>query len=199
MTSRRHILPAGRGAAFVLKARETATLRNPHGTQVVDTWALSLSDPLEYSAMEHTRSVNSNLFLERGMRVMSIHRRTMMTMTEDTTPGRHDTLLCPCNAAIYRELGCEGHHRSCTENFHEAIAGHGISLPFSPASLNVFMNVPVAGDGALDRLPPVSRPGDHVTFRAEMDLLLVLSACPQDVTPINGSDHTPRDIEVDIA
>lgn len=58
------------------------------------------------------------------------------------------------------------------------------------------MNVPVAFDGSLDRLPPRSQPGDRVTLRAEMDLLLVLSACPQDVTPINGSARTPRDIEV---
>lgn len=191
-----HILPARHGAAFPIRAGNCATIRNPHGTQVVDTWALSLADPLEYSAMEHTRSVNSALFFGQGQRVMSIHRRAMLTMTADTSPGRHDTLLCPCNAAIYRELGCTGHHRSCTDNFHEAIAAQGLSLPFTPASLNIFMNVPVAADGTLDRLPPRSRPGDSVTLRAEMDLLLVLSACPQDVTPINGAEATPRDIEV---
>lgn len=191
-----HVLPAGQGAAYVLRAGETATIRNPHGTQVVDTWALSLDDPLDYSAMEHSRSVNSNLYMEKGLRVMSVHRRPMMTMTEDTTPGRHDTLLCPCSREIYRELGCSGYHRSCTDNFHEAIAAHGISLPFTPASLNVFMNVPIAADGVLDRIPPASRPGDHVSFRAEMDILLVLSACPQDITPINGAEHRPRDLEV---
>ncbi len=191
-----HLLPAARGAAYAVRAGQCATILNPYGTQVVDTWALALDDPFDHSAMEHTRSVNSNLFFEAGQRVMSVRRRPMLTMIEDTTPGHHDTLLCPCSAEIYRELGCTGHHRSCTENFHEAIAAHGLSLPFTPASLNLFMNVPVAFDGSLDRLPPRSQPGDRVTLRAEMDLLLVLSACPQDVTLINGSARTPRDIEV---
>jgi uncharacterized protein len=193
-----HTLTARHGAAYVLMAGDVAVIRNPHGNQVVDTWALSLSDPTEYSALEHTRSVNSNIFFDVGQRLMSIHRRLMLTLVEDTSPGRHDTLLCPCNAAIYRELGCIEAHRSCTDNFHEAIGNHGVRLPFTPASLNLFMNVPVAEDGSVDRLPPASRPGDHVVLRAEMDLLLVLSACPQDMTPINGADLNPRDILVEI-
>lgn len=193
-----HILPARQGAAHVLKAGEHTLVRNPHGNQVVDTWALALTDAEEYSAMEHTRSVNSNIFVDQGHKVVSIHRRPMLTLVEDTSPGRHDTLLCPCNSAIYRELGCTTPHRSCTDNFHEAIASHGLRLAFTPASLNLFMNIPVAADGSVDRLPPASRPGDHVVLRAEMDLLLVLSACPQDITPINGADHTPSDIELEI-
>ncbi|MDN5787934.1 urea carboxylase-associated family protein [Pseudorhodobacter sp.] len=198
MTASHHILPARHGAAYVLNAGEHALVRNPYGNQVVDTWALALANPEEHSAMEHTRSVNSNIFFDNGQQVVSIHRRPMLTLVEDTSPGRHDTLLCPCSSAIYRELGCTAPHRSCTDNFHEAIGNHGVSLSFTPASLNLFMNVPVAADGSLDRLPPVSRPGDHVLLRAEMDVLLVLSACPQDITPINGADHTPRDIELEI-
>jgi len=198
MSASRYILRAGLGAACVVKAGEHAVVRNPRGNQVVDTWALALSDPKEYSAMEHTRSVSSNIFFDLGHRVVSIYRRPMLTLVEDTSPGRHDTLLCPCNSAIYRELGCTAPHRSCSDNFHEAIASHDLRLPFTPASLNLFMNVPVAADGSVDRLPPASRPGDHVVLRAEMDLLLVLSACPQDITPINGADHTPSDIELEI-
>ncbi len=193
-----HTLPARYGAAYVVMAFDVAVIRNSHGNQVVDTWALSLADPTEYSAMEHTRSVNSNIFFDAGQRLMSIHRRPMLTMVEDTSPGRHDTLLCPCSSEIYRELGCTEAHRSCTDNYHEAIGQHGHRFSFTPASLNLFMNVPVAADGSVDRLPPASRPGDYVTLRAEMDLLLVLSACPQDITPINGVGLTPRDIAVEI-
>jgi uncharacterized protein len=198
MDARQFPVAASHGVARIVRSGAFATVHNPHGTQVVDTWALSLADPQEYSAMEHCRSVNSNVFLDCGMLVVSNRRRPLMTMVEDTSPGRHDTQLCPCSAEIYRELGCAGHHRSCTENFHEAIAALGISVPFTPASLNLFMNVPISPDGAIDRLAPVSRPGDRVTFRAEMDIVLVLSACPQDITPINGADHTPRDIAVEI-
>ena len=192
------IVAAGRGLALPMAAGEFAVIDNIHGTQVVDAWAVSQADPYEYSAMEHTRSVNSSIFLEKGMAAVSIHRRPMLTMVADSSPGRHDTLLCPCNAAIYKELRCEGYHRSCTDNFHEALATIGVKLPFTPASLNIFMNVPVHADGSVDRVPPASKPGDFVVLRADMDVLLVLSACPQDVTPINGAGRTPQDIAVRI-
>lgn len=190
------VVPAGHGAAFPMRAGASVAIENTHGTQVVDTWAVAAADPCEYGSMEHTRSANSNIFVEAGMVVVSIHRRPMLTVVSDTTPGRHDTQLCPCNAAIYRELKHEGPHRSCTDNFHEALAEQGVALPFTPASLNLFMNVPIAEDGGVQRLPPVSKPGDRIVLRAEMDLILVLSACPQDITPINGAEHTPRNISV---
>lgn len=188
------ILPATQGVAVRVAKGQSIRVTNLHGSQVVDFWALAADDPLDYGAMEHTRSVNSSIFVGEGDRIVSIQRRPLMTLTQDTSPGRHDTQLCPCNAAIYRELGHEGPHRSCTDNFHEAIDRLGLSLPFTPASLNLFMNVPITPEGRVSRLPPVSRPGDSVTLRAEVDVVAVLSACPQDITPINGADHTPRDI-----
>jgi uncharacterized protein YcgI (DUF1989 family) len=198
MKSNLTIIPAAKGRAFKLTKGQFATIENIHGSQVVDAWVVLQTDPYEYGSMEHTRSVNSNIFLERGMAVVSNNRRPMLSMAADTSPGRHDTLLCPCNAAIYRELRCEGYHRSCTDNFHEALQELGVTLPVTPASLNLFMNVPVLPDGSVDRQPPASRAGDHVVLRAEMDVILVLSACPQDVTPINGTGRKPQDIAVEI-
>jgi uncharacterized protein YcgI (DUF1989 family) len=187
-------LKSSHGRAIPLRRGESLRIANLFGTQVVDAWILAKDDPLEHSSMDHTRSVNSNIFLEQGMVVASSQRRTMARLVEDSSPGRHDTLLCPCNAAIYRELRCEGHHRSCADNFHEALGEIGLRLPFTPASLNLFMNVPIAADGSVDRLAPASKPGDFVILRAEMDIIIVLSACPQDVTPINGNARTPQDI-----
>ena len=188
------ILPAAHGIAVGLRSGQAIRIDNVHGTQVVDTWALSARDPLEYASMEHTRSWNSSIFVEAGAVVVSIRRRPMLTMIADSSPGRHDTQLCPCSSELYSQLGCEEPHRSCTGNFHEALAPLGVKLPFTPASLNLFMNVPIAADGSVTRKPPASRAGDSVTLRAEMDVIVVLSACPQDITPINGADHTPRDI-----
>ncbi|WP_118136282.1 DUF1989 domain-containing protein [Oceanicella sp. SM1341] len=196
MTRTATTLPASQGAAWRLRLGETLTIVNTHGSQVIDTWALNADDLSEHSAMEHTRSKNSHVYLEEGLAVMSSKRRPMVTLVADTTPGRHDTLLCPCSAEIYAELGQPAGHRSCTGNFHEAIGALGLSLPFTPASLNLFMQVGVEADGAVRREPPVSKPGDSVTLRAEMDVILVLSACPQDVTPINGEGCTPRDVEI---
>ncbi len=188
------ILKATKGTAIKLCKGEAISVINLHGNQVVDAWAVNLTDASECSALEHTRSINSNMFFEQGMTLVSNLRRPMLRLIEDSSPGRHDTLLCPCNAAIYQELGCTDYHRSCTDNFHEALAEQGIHCTYTPASLNLFMNVPVAEDGSVQRVPPRSNAGDRVTLLAEMDLMVVLSACPQDITPINGTGRQPSDI-----
>ena len=192
------IVRAGHGRVFRLPGGASLKVTNPRGTQAVDTWAFHFATPLEFLSMEHTRSVHSTIFVARGMKLMSSERRAMLTLVEDTSPGVHDMLLPACNGAIYRELGCPPSHRSCAQNLDEALAEAGLAVPFTPPPLNLFMNVPVAAAGTLDRLPPVARPGDYVVLRAEMDLVVVLSACPQDVTPINGAERRPSDIEATI-
>lgn len=189
---------ARHGKAVQVERGSHVKVINTFGSQVVDTWAFVEGAIHEHLSMDHTRSVNSNIFVGNGTLLVSSERRPMLTVVEDTSPGRHDTLLCPCNAAIYRELGVEGYHRSCTENLHEALGALNLHAPFTPASLNLFMNVPVDADGAVRRHPPASRPGDTVCLRAELDLVVVFSACPQDITPINGAGRQPRDVEISI-
>lgn len=190
------VIPASHGKAFRLEAGQTAEVASPTGTQVADTWAVGVEDPDEYLSMEHTRSVNSNIFIVRGSKLVSNRRRPMLEILSDTSDSLHDTLLCPCTEEIYRELGVKTAHRSCTQNFHDALAEIGLFMPFTPASLNLFMNVPVAPDGAVDRLPPRTRPGDSILLRAETPLILVMSACPQDITPINGAERRPTELHV---
>lgn len=180
-----------------LRRGQGMKLTTETGTQVADMWAFNPRDMTEYMAMEHCRSVNSLIHVTAGCLLVSSRRRTMLRVTHDSAKMRHDTLLCPCTSELYEDLGAPG-HRSCTDNLHEALERHGLSCPFTPASLNVFMNVPVAQDGSVTRLPPPCQPGDHVCFTAEMDVLVVLSACPQDITPINGEARTPTDLQVEI-
>jgi len=189
---------ANYGLGVRLHAGETLDVINTHGTQVVDTWAFNDADTSEFMSMAHTRSVNSRVWPVLGQSFVSIKRRPMLRLLEDTTPGDHDTLLCACNAAIYAELGCVGYHRSCEDNLHEVLAGQTRDVSFTPAPLNLFMKVGVAPDGAVIRASPTSRAGDRISFRAEMDLLVVMSACPQDITPINSEERTPRDVQVRI-
>jgi uncharacterized protein YcgI (DUF1989 family) len=191
-------VPARYGKAIRVPAGAAIRLVNTHGNQVVDTWAFRRDDLAEYMSMAHSRSVNSRIYPALGDVFVSIQRRPMLRLVEDSSPGRHDTLLCACNAAIYEEHGCAPGHRSCQDNLHEALAALGLAVPCTPAPLNIFMNVSVQPDGSILREPPVSRPGDHVLLRAEMDLVVVFSACPQDVTPINGAARTPRDVHYQI-
>jgi uncharacterized protein YcgI (DUF1989 family) len=189
---------AGHGRATILMAGQVLDVINTHGTQVVDTWAFTQHDPGEFMSMAHTRSVNSRVFPRIGEAFVSIRRRPMLRMLADTSPGVHDTLLCACNGAIYAELGCTEYHRNCEDNLHEALAEAGLRIGFTPAPLNLFMNVGIGSGGDVVRGSPVSRQGDRITFRAELDLVVVFSACPQDITPINSESRTPRDIQVRI-
>ena len=193
-TRTEHHLPARHGRALHLAEGEAVELVNLHGTQVADCWAFAAADPLEHMAMDQTRSAASTIRPVVGTRFVSNRRRPMLALEADTSPGVHDTLLCACNPVIYAELGCPPGHRSCEENLHEALAELDLAVPFTPAPFNAFMNVGVSPEGAIARAPPVSRPGDLVRFRALMDLVFVVSACPQDVTPINGAQRTPTDL-----
>ena len=186
-------IPAGHGVAIELSFGSDIIVINTYGTQVLDTWAFNLGDPSEYMSMEHTRSRLSRLSPKIGDSLFSNRRRPILKLLEDTSPGIHDTLLCACTKEIYRELGCDDGHRSCESNLHEALSFIGLEIPVTPAPLNLFMNVPVAADGAIDRVPPQSRPGDRVRLQAAMNAIVVFSACPQDVTPINGAECIPRD------
>ena len=120
-------------------------------------------------------------------------RRPILTLVEDTSPGIHDTVLCACNRQIYEELGVQGYHRNCEDNLHEALATLKLTAPSTPGPLNLFMNTPVLTDGSIERRPPESKPGDYVSMRAEIDLVIVFSCCPQDITPINGAGLEPTD------
>jgi len=188
------IVPARHGRAIKLSRGQTIQIVSVHGTQVLDLWAFNKDDLGEYLSMEHTRSKNSKIILSVGDSYVSQRRRPMLTVEEDTSPGVHDTLLCACNSYIYEEAGCREYHRNCSDNLHEALAEIGLSFPFTPGPLNVFMNIPVSHDHSITRLPPSTRPGDFLKLKAEMDLVVVMSACPQDMTIINGADRTPRDV-----
>ncbi len=188
------IVPARHGKAFPLSTGQVLKIISTHGAQVLDLWAISAGDTAEIMSMEHTRSRNSKITLGIGDAYVSDQRRPMLRVIEDTSPGIHDTLLCACNRAIYEEAGCTAYHRNCSDNFHEALAAIGKTVPFTPGPLNVFMNIPVHPDHSISRRPPATKPGDYLRLKAEMDLIIVISACPQDISVINGADRTPRDV-----
>jgi uncharacterized protein YcgI (DUF1989 family) len=153
---------------------------------VVDTWAFSARDAAEWMSMEASRAWFLRLAAAVGDTFVTNQRRPILTLVEDTSGGAHDTLIAPCDAPRYRLLGVEGHHDNCRDNLHAALAALGITVPATPSPLNLFMNIPWTADGRLAWGEPVSTPGSYVLFRAEMDLVVAFSACPQDILPING-------------
>ncbi len=190
-------IPARRGRATRLTQGQQVKVINTHGKQVVDTWAFNTADLHEFMSMEHSRATMLTVFPKVGDVFLTNRRRPILTITEDTTPGIHDTLIAACDKHRYRQLGVSGYHESCTENLGLALRELGFEPPETPSPLNLFMNVPVAADGKLSFEPPVSSPGQSITLRAEMDLIIVFSACPQDVIPVN--DLKPTDAHFSIA
>jgi len=188
------IIPARRGRAVRVPRGAEIEIINPTGNQVVDTWALRSGDPAEHLSMEHTRAALSRLVPRAGDSLFSSARRPMLTFAADTSPGIHDTLIASCDAERYRMLGHEGYHDNCHDNFLAALAELGFTAPPVPAPLNLFMNVPWSSDGSLRFAEPLSRPGDLVRLRAEADLIVIMSACPQDLLPVNGLAQQPGEV-----
>ncbi|MFO1159519.1 MAG: urea carboxylase-associated family protein [Reyranellaceae bacterium] len=195
------IVPAGHGKALRLRAGQRVTLTNTHGGQVVDCWAFNPVDLTEHLSMDCTRVWNQRINPRRGDTLVSNQRRPMLTLEQDTSPGIHDTLMAACDRWRYELLGVKGYHRNCQDNLVESLRAIGLTpLPRAPSPFNIFMNIPVAGDGnTLSFQPARSRPGDHVVLRAEMDCIVVFSACPQDIAPINGEGGAkPRDVAFEV-
>ena len=201
-------IPARKGKAVALAAGQRVRVINTHGQQVVDTWAFnrqffSGSTEREYGSpefmspefmsMEHTRTALGRIMAEVGDSMVTNQRRPILTLLEDTSPGVHDTLLAACDRFRYELLGCTEYHDNCTDNLVAALAELGYRALDTPSPWNLFMNIPVGASGSLSFEAPVSKAGDYVLLKAEMDCVVAFSACPQDIVPINGLACAPTE------
>lgn len=185
-------IPARKGNAALIQQGQGVKVINTHGQQVVDTWAFNANDLHEFMSMEHTRTYLSRIVPKVGDALVTNHRRPILTVIEDTSPGVHDTLLAACDRYRYELLG-HPNHDNCTDNLKAAMAGLGLDVPEVPCPLNLFMNIPVIENYQIEFLPPTSRPGDYILFKAEMDCVVAFSCCPQDIVPINGAQCQPTE------
>ena len=192
-------IPARRGKAARVSKGQTVKVVNTHGAQVVDTWAFNPEDMDECMSMEATRATVLKMRLDVGDAFYSNNRRAMLTILEDTSPGVHDTLIAACDNYRYGLLGCTEYHDNCSDNLHAALDAIGAKAPKTPSPLNLFMNIPWTEAGGLSFEAPVTKPGDYIALRAEMDLIVAFSACPQDILPINGTLREPVEAHFEIA
>ena len=157
----------------------------------------------EWMSAEHTRPSIGRLFPAPGDEILSNRRRPLARLEEDRSPGWHDTLYAACDPARYELLGVLGAHRSCATNLAEALGAPEAGLPggpfpgdMVPQPFNLFMHVEVDADGALRVLPASTAPGDSISFRALVELIVVVSSCPMDVVAIGRGGVTPLAIEI---
>ena len=191
-----HLAPQT-GTGFVVRKGELLKIIDPTGEQVSDLTSFAKDDLREWLSSGRTIDYANTIYLTTGHTLYSNRSRPMWTIVADTV-GRHDFLLTPCSpetfSIIYKTTG---HHPSCFENLVKGLAPFGIPPDAIPTTLNVFMNVEVAPSGELRILPPKSRAGDHLLLRAEMDLVVGVTACSAELS--NNGTFKPIDVEVHAA
>jgi uncharacterized protein len=179
------IVPGGHGRAFEARAGQYITIEDLEGKQIGDFVAFNADDRDEWLSPSHTRIALMAMTFKPGDRLVTSRRRPILEVVADTA-GVHDFSVPACDPSRYEIFfGIEG-HRNCQENLAEALAPHGVDPVQIRDPFNIFQNSPTSPDGVLVLAEPVTKPGDRVVFRALMNLVGAVSACPQDFLPVNG-------------
>ena len=189
-------VPAREGVAVRVRAGQSFRVIDQEGRQCGDLFAFCADDVSEYASAEHTRVHVNRLFPRVGEHFVTNWRRPILFFAADHSPGVHDMLVAACDPTRYAGLGVQGWHASCQENLLTAMRRLGFARVEVPQPINLFTNIPLAADGRLEWRPALTRPGDSVVLRAELDCHIVLSACPQDVVAINDTHPTALAIEL---
>jgi urea carboxylase-associated protein 1 len=186
------IVPARAPWRHPVNAGQSLRIVDLEGNQAVDFLIYAAADDSERYSAQDTIAAQGNIFLRTGTRLMSNEGRPMMTITASAI-DYHDTIggACSCESNTLRY----GHHtksqHACVENFLEANLRDGRGKRDIVPNINFFMNVPVEADGALGIVDGLSAPGLTVDLHADMDVIVVVSNCPQINNPCNGFNPTP--------
>lgn len=188
-------IPPRSGTAFRLARGETLTVIDIEGVQVADLLAYNAEDIGEVLSSGRTLDYAETIRLTTGHKLYSNRSQVMLDIIGDTV-GVHDFLLTPCSYATFDHFyPDQPRHRGCFGNLAAALAPYGVTEDMIPVAFNCFMNVPVAADGTLQVLPPISRAGDTISFIAEMDLIIGLTACSAAAS--NGGSFKPIGWRID--
>jgi uncharacterized protein len=175
---KQHEIAPRSGVAFTMNKGDLLTVIDPRGEQVADLVAYAQSDHREVISSGRTLDYASRIFLTTGDPLYSNRSNIMLTIVEDDV-GRHDFLLTPCSKDTFRIIyGDEHPHQGCFGNLAGALQPFGIEPDDIPVAFNCFMHVAIDGKtGEISVQPPLSQAGERIVFRAEMDLIIGLTAC----------------------
>jgi uncharacterized protein YcgI (DUF1989 family) len=187
-------IPAREGVSLELRKGYRVSVIDLAGHQGADCIAVTPGGVV--SCTRTTRARNRRLFPNIGQSIYADDDKAILTLIEDTSPGPHGLLVPPCDPTMYRLRGAGCAHQSCHDNFHNALARKGIRLGRTPPSICLFQNIVVNEAGAIAIGVNTSKSGDRVTFRAERDLVFVVSACPNDV--FKRPPLQPTDLEITV-
>lgn len=184
------VIPARAGWSRVLSAGQVLRLTDLEGRQAVDFLCYNAADYEDRYAAADTMKINGSIFIGKGSVLYSVNCNPLFTVLEDSC-GFHDTIGGCCSSGLNRKRYGKPDDPNCRANFLGQLARYGMGPRDMAANVNFFMYVPVAANGAMDMGPSISKPGDYVELRAEMDVLAVISNCPQMNNPVNDYRPTP--------
>lgn len=191
--ARYHLEPQT-GTAFILEKGQVLRVIDPEGEQVADLTAFAQADTGEWLSSGRSFDYNNTIYLTTGHVLYSSKSSRMFTILEDKV-GKHDFLYTPCSPEMFRIIyKYDGDHPSCFENLAKNLARFGIAEDTIPTTFNIFMNVDVSADGALKLRPPLSRPGDFIALRAELNMIVAVTACSAEMS--NNGRLKPIELEV---
>ncbi len=173
-----HEIAPRSGVAFEMARGQRLKVIDPLGEQVADLLAYRQGDTGEVLSSGRSIDYAGKIYLSTGDKLYSNRSNVLLEIVEDDV-GRHDFLLTPCSAEMFRIIyGDEHPHRGCFGNLAAALAPYGIGADHIPTAFNVFMNVPIDSQtGVISVQPPLSKPGDSIVFEAMEDLVIGLTAC----------------------
>ena len=188
-------IPPRSGTAFIIKQGQRLKVTDIQGEQVADLICYNRHDPGEYLSSGRTIDYAETIFLTKGHPFYSNRSNIMFAMVEDTV-GRHDFLLTPCSAEMFRIIyGHRDPHPGCFGNLCKALEPYGIKPDQIPTTFNIFMHVDIdCNSGKVAVLPPASKAGDYVVIEARMDLLIGLTACSAEMS--NNYSFKPIGYEI---
>jgi len=187
-----HDIPAERRWSYVLRKGQTLRIIDSEGQQAVDALLYCLADPTERYSAQDTLRTQGSPYVDVGTRLISNKDRVMARITADTC-GRHDTSAgcCSCESNAVRFGEATKYQHACRENFILELSKYGFGKRDIVANLNFFMSVPIDPNGNFTVVDGVSVPGAYVDMSMEMDVIFVISNCPQVNNPCNAFDPTP--------
>jgi uncharacterized protein YcgI (DUF1989 family) len=185
------IVPAKEGRGLYMRVGQLLDIVDLEGQQVGDLIAWRRDEPGEYMSPTHTVSCNTSILLRSGSRLFSNHRNPIFTILRDDVE-RHDIIVPCCDHERYANDFNVQNHPHCLGNLEQARDLLGESRKIHGEwAWNVFMHNRVTAEGKVITDAAAHPPGSTITLRAEMDLVVLVSACPQDLTPCNAFNPTP--------
>ncbi|TBX76210.1 urea carboxylase-associated family protein [Rhizobium laguerreae] len=187
-----HFIAAEAPWSGIVRKGQTILIEDSYGQQAIDTLFYRADDFAERYSNQDTMRAQSGAYIGTGTKIISNEGNVMLVMTADSC-GRHDTSAgaCSCESNTVRFGHGTKYLHACRDNFVIEVTKHGMSKRDIVPNINFFMNVPIKPNGEMTIVDGISAPGDYVELVAEMDVLCVISNCPQINNPCNGFDPTP--------